>query len=289
MEIRRREPGKEEPTQEAALIGSDSALGMAVVTPSDLPSRFLPYPPGASISYRPYNFDELSTFSDSQVNFRERIKFVSRGIICRGMEPEDLTLADWLYLGLLRKISVFQQAKFTVTVPADKALGRRAHSEQIEIASLAVDDIKAPALPAVINLGGRELHFSPLTVGRFDDLLGRLDAEAKAAGDEDSRDPTEAELIAWQCVNAEPDDVLPLVKGAMGAELLGLEKMDEMFAHRVKPIRINWTQKAQGPDEKDMECSETVRVDDPTALVWPFRGDAVAAGGAVRFGLQGNS
>ena len=302
MEIQRRAAGAEpRPPDDADVLASDEARGMALVKPSELPSGYLPYPQGASIYYRSYNYDELTTFSDSALTPSERAAFVMRGVLCRGMDPDDLTVSDWLYLGLLRKVSVFRTSKFNITVPADPRTGRRAHTERVNVADLAVHDLDVPDLPAVADIGGREMHFSPLTMGRFGMLMDAMDAEADAAyrearrkSDRPSeverpapRDPSKSELMGYQCVNMEPDEAVPLIREATGVEMAALEYIDDAFRHKVKPMTIKWTQRA-GDGYEEKECAETVEVDDPAALVWPFRGSEEHGRGAVRFGLQGN-
>ena len=307
MEIQRR-TGQEPIPEDQPVLGSEEAEGMAVVKPTDLPSRCLPYPKGAAIFYRPYNFDELNTFSDSLMSKSERTKFVMQGILCKGVDPGDLTVADFLYLGLLRKVSVFQTGKFTVTFPPDPRTGRKAHTETVNIADIGVEDLQVPALPAAIDVCGKEMLFSPLTVSRMGQLLDKLDdeadeeyEEAKTAaaeqGDVDvdeieypePRNPTSSELMAYQCVNMEPEEALPLIiKGGVGITLAALQQLDDLFKHKVSPVTATWKQKPDAEGEPEKEYTETVEIQDPTALVWPFRGSEDYGRDAIRFGVQGS-
>lgn len=295
----RRHTGSPAPDAGDDALGSDEARGMALVQPSDMPSKFLPYPDGVRIFYRPYTFDEITTFSQSMVDMDERLRFVMQGILVKGMDKMRLTVSDWMYLGLLRKISSFGTESFTVTVPADAEQGRLAHTARIPVSRISVTDLSVPALPAVMVLDGTESTFSPLDVGRFMDLMHKLRAELRAemaekmaaAGggalnvdnlpvdESEMREPTTSELMAYQCTSSDPGDVLPKVKAATRSELLDLQDMDAAFYHRTDPVRLEWKQK----DGK--EFSETVWIDDPTSLVWPFRGPDKPDGSTLRFGL----
>lgn len=296
-----------QPDVHEEVLGSEEARGMAVVQPDEMPSRFLPYPEGVRIFYRPYEYDEITTFSDSNIGIDERARFVSKGILVRGMDKDMLTLSDWLYLGLLRKVSSLGTGRFTVTVPADEELGRLAYTTELSMGDISVSDLDVPALPAVMSLRGREVHFSPLTIGGFmklmhkiraelqAKLIGMAEAAAEAAGkpltDEERkevmasadkremRDPTDSELAAYSCINNDPEAILPDIRTAKTAELTDLQEIDAAFAHRTDPITVRWKQK----DGK--EFSETVWIDDPLALVWPFRGHEKPAGSTLRFGL----
>ena len=307
MEIRRKTDAPEPPPEDQAVVGSEEAQGMSVVQPSDMPSRFLPYPKDAAVFYRPYNYDELYTFSESEVSQKERVRFVNDGIITRGMDVGDLTVSDWLYLGLLRKISVFQTGKFTVTVPADPSIGRRTHTATLDISSIGVEDLNVPSLPAAVTVGGKELLFSPLTLSRFEAVMEAMEVEAQEKYEEamialseqgdaepqdiedverpEPRDPTGRELMAYQCINMDPEEALPLIKKAVGLSVVGLDHLDKLFRHRVSPVTLKWKQKPAAEGEPEKEYTKTVEIDDPTALVWPFRGSEEHVGDAVRFGV----
>ena len=271
-------PGNATPDEPA--LGSESARGMALVQPDDIPSRYLPYPSGTSIFYRPYTFGEIETFNDSALSESERLRFVLAGILCKGIEPGALTLADWLYLGMLRKLSVFGTNKFTVVVPANEEEGRLAHSEIIDMNRISVHDLDVPALPACITINGKDTHFNPLTVGAFAELMVKLREDATRAGDDvEVRSPTESEILAYQCINMPTEDALKLIQGATKHELIDLQDLDRLFQHRVNPLTITWMQ-----DEK--EYTETIAIDDPIALVWPFRGPEESSRSTLRFGLS---
>lgn len=267
-------------TDSTSQPATNMARGMAVVEPSDMPSKFLPYPKGTTIFYRPYTFDEIEVFNDSMMSETERMAFINEGIICKGIDHMQLTLSDWLYLGMLRKLSVFESSKFSVTIPPDPETNRNAHTVLLEMAKMGVTDLEVPALPAVVTVDGQELHFSPMTLERFNELSAALKEEATANGEDKARLPTSREVMAYQCINRDPAEILPTIKGAMGQEYLDLQELDLLFRHRVNPVEVKWKVGEQ-------EYSELVEIDNPTSLVWPFRGQEESRRSTIRFGLPG--
>lgn len=237
---------------------------LSQVEVDDVPSRKLPYGKNAVISYRPYTFRELDIFNDSTLSADERIKFILAGMFIDGGEASELTLPDFLYLGLLRKISSLGTAKFTVTLPDSAA------SRVLDFSDINFDYLEVPELPVSVTLSdGGELDFMPLTVGRYLENKGR---------DRDN----ERSRIAMQCVNLDREKAQRMVDDATGRDLLLFTEVDKLLFHGVLPVTLKFK-------DKGNERSASVEIDDPRSLVWPFRGDEDSVKNSIRFGVQERS
>ena len=76
----------------------------------DLPSRKLQYPKGVRVYYRPYTLGELLKINQYNFDEVELYEFILDGIKVTGMEKEDLTYYDVVYLGWRRKTASMESA-----------------------------------------------------------------------------------------------------------------------------------------------------------------------------------
>jgi len=246
----------------------DSTVNSSVVELQELPSKFLPYPKGVSVFYRPYRYEELDSYNDSSLGLAESLRFIMDGVITRGMDKYDLTLSDFMYIALLRKVSSLGTVEFKVGY-AD-ALGISG-SQVLTFDDIVYDELEIPVLPIRANLAGKEWVFNPLTVNQYLTLIN--------LGDD--KHLCERHLMAAQC--ASPfDESLTLINNLDGADLVTVKRIDEYLGHGIQPVVITFT-------HKDKEYRKTVSLDDPHALVWPFRGHTENADDPICFGLQADS
>ena len=121
-----------------------------------LPSRGIPYPNGASIKHRPFTFGEIKKISQSKLDTKEKFEFILSGIDC-SFDKLDLTLPDFMYIGLLRKISTLGTTEGILVVKCPKC--NKEHNERLEIGSakskIDFHDMKAPALPIIIEMSDK--------------------------------------------------------------------------------------------------------------------------------------
>lgn len=280
------------------------------ITGEDLPSRFLPYPKGTRIFYRPYTYGEIDTAVSSKAAYDKGLRHVLQGIIVEGMDKNDLTLNDFLYLALLRKISSLGTTDFVVQVtPVDLGtpITKRMKTQDIEFQNLEV-----PKLPVRVKLGGKELHFRPLTIGKYMDLVRGVFMEVAEPSTEEAETPEEEEemlraggevaevsrgdmpnerqMMAASCCNLEFNDAYRTISNAIAGEMTRLHKVDKILFHGVKPLDIDYAVTSEKDGKKIRNVRRArVLLDNPYTLVWPFRESGESDGDSIQFGLPGDS
>lgn len=239
----------------------NSRLKNALVEVTELPSKFMPYPSNTKIFYRPYTYGEADSFSDSKVSNSKALEFVLDGVNTDGIDKYNLTLGDFLYIALLRKISSFGTLEFQVAVTYKRELFKKVVTHE----DIVFDDIKAEKLPVVFTMGGRDLHFYPLTIKQYIELLDKdLDNERA--------------IIAMQCDNLPFDDAYNIINDAIGRDITYLKEVDGLLSHSVAPLDVVF-------NIEDKEVHKSVAIDDPNTLVLPFLGHEESSRSPIRFGV----
>jgi hypothetical protein len=237
-----------------------------------LPSKGLSYPPGTTISYCPYTFGEIKKISGSKVGTELAFKMVLEGLKVKGMTPEELTLSDFLYIGLLRKISTIGEMKFRVQYYCEgcsQAIVMNTSTKDIDF-----DDLMMPRLPIVAKLKKSEMKFMPLTLGGFFGLL-------KLSKERDT-----VTTLASTCTSHEFKDAYKLIYEADREDGRTLTQVDKLLYHGIKPIKNKCINKIDG----DKMCGRItpVETDGRESLILPFRIAGEPVNSAITFGVPGN-
>lgn len=198
-----------------------------VVVGRDIPSKFLPYPEGAIIRYRPYFYGEIKNYSQSVgLSVKDKFLFILKGIETIGFDKMELTISDFMYIGLLRRMSALGDSDIIITFMCNRCgniVEHRSKCSEVDIEYLQV-----PKLPVRITLmDDTELAFSPMTVG------GYLKLQETGQVNDDIA------FLARCCINLPFDEVYKILTELthyQDAELL--DRVDEMLYHSVKPIRV---------------------------------------------------
>lgn len=135
------------------------------LTIRDLPTKFKPYPKGSVIKYYPFKFGELQVVNSANMTEDELIEFYLKGIETEGFDKLDLSYHDFLYIGLLRKISSFTQDKININFVC-KGCGKQ-NSASSTLMDIEFEDIskKLKSLPVGIKFNDKlTLFFKPFTV-----------------------------------------------------------------------------------------------------------------------------
>lgn len=243
-------------------FGESGVLQGAYTQVTELPSGFKAYPQNAQILYRPYNYQELDDYNDSMVLLSEGYRFILGGIEVRNMRREDITLGDFLYIALLRKLSSLGTQQFTVSITH----GAERYSKVYTFEDIEFSELLAPNLPVSAVIAGVKMVFKPLTIGQFISLC------------ESKLQDNERALMAAQCINLPFKDARQLIDGAMGDDLFTLHTVDQYLTHSIKPLEISYTHQGRA-------CNSRVDIDDPLSIVAPFRGQEEPAGNTIRFGV----
>lgn len=243
-------------------VPSPSNLPEIQVT--SLPSQFKSYGKDAKISYVPYLYGELVRFNQSKMSDEEKCQQVLSGIRT-SFDRMDLTFPDFLFLGLLRRMSTFGSNKFNISFVC-QSCGNRS-TIQIMDSEIEFDDLNIPALPVVVTLSNsKELHFGPLTVRDYFDLL------------RNEKTDDEEYVMAKQVKNFNDQEALEVINGITGKDISLLQHVDRYLYHGIKDI----------PTEcRNEECKARVLVEigEDSTLIYPFRESKPASRDAIRFGV----
>jgi len=173
---------------------------------SELPSQYLDYPEGAQIRYRPYFFGEVEQFEQLKNNVIGRFELALGGVES-SFPVEELTLADFLFISLLRKISTVgddTKFSFSFVCPVCKFFQQHVY----DLNDLVFYDLEVPELPvnAVTSYtGDAGWDFYPARVCDFLDL---------ARKDTDLARSTSA-LLAMMCREVPWDWAYKCIKNAV--------------------------------------------------------------------------
>ena len=234
---------------------------------NQIPSKFIPYPKGSKIFYRPYSFGEVKQVSQSKLSTKEKFMRILSGIECEGFDHMDLTVSDFLFLGLLRKISTFGGSKFVLNHQCKKC-GTKG-TKIMELTDLNTYDLEVEDLPIGAELSNGEFEFEPLRMGSY------LESEKEDKGTD------VISLLARCCTNLEYEEAYDkLFNNTNPEDGEVLSEIDDMLDHGLKPIKIVCS-KCKNVHEYQIERSGEER------LLTPFRKGKSTARSRIRFGNKG--
>lgn len=199
---------------------------------AEIPSKGLPYPKGAAISYRPYLYGEVKQISQSKIQIRGMIDHILNGIEC-SFPKYDITLADLLYIGLLRKISTIGDTELMLPYVCPNCFAK--NTPKVDTSVLDFDYIGVPALPIRAVMSKGTLVFKPLTVGKFIELIN------------DGKQEDEIAYLVYQCDGIKINNsVMPVNRESlhryfsMANTVDGavLTQVDKRLYHGVKPVSV---------------------------------------------------
>ena len=236
----------------------------------DLPSRFVPYPEGSQISYKPYTYGEVLNVNDSRLSLKQQFAKVLEGITTEGFPKGHLTVPDFLFIGLQRKISTLDTTEFTAVFLCRNEDCRFTNQIRLTTAMLHFEYMAAPKLPVVLKdfPGLGKCIFEPLRVEEYLELIDQ---------DKDHQ----AYMLARMCPN-QPNflKVCDLFFYATGQNARTLRRVDNLLFHGLNPIPVTCP-----------ECKQKseLKLDGWEALLLPFRGQDESDEDGIHFGEEGDS
>jgi hypothetical protein len=259
----------EENKKETEVTPSTSHLPKVSLEVKDLPSKSLSYPPGTTVSHRPYTFGEVKRISQSKLGIKDTFKEILKGVETNLPDKGMLTVPDVLFLGLLRKISTFGSSKFSVAYHCshcDKGSTFDLSADQIDFAELSV-----PRLPIKISLSNDvEYVFTPITINDYNYLVDKELADDELA------------ILAVQCRSGGFEKNLEEFNNCNMEDGQILSEVDKLLKHEVKPVKNKCNNKLD--DNKVCGGENNIELDGGRALVLPFRKLENVNGSRIRFG-----
>jgi hypothetical protein len=231
---------------------------------SKLPSNFLSYPAGTEISYVPYTFGELLTFSQSTMDKYSKFEFILKGIYTNGIEKHNLAFFDFIYISLLRKLSSFKDDTLIIQYNCAECGAQNSVVEQLT--NLKFQELNVPGVPIVIkDDDGGELHFVPLTIGAYMNLWKRNKLE----------DPLE--MYASVVANLPPEKSKAIIDKATGDLSMAISYADDALVFGLEPVILNCS-----------ECGtpNVLEMEDPEIYISPFRSGEGLIGSRISFGIS---
>jgi hypothetical protein len=240
-------------------------LSVVDVNINNLPSRGLPYPPGAQISFQVMDFGTIQKFNSSELNQLSKFKFMAEGIICKGFDKKNLSYYDFVYISLLRKISTFSSTRFAIKFECEKC--NHWNEQEGDLKEIEFSDLEITALPLIIDSPGGELEISPLTYEKFLVLLN------------DDKDTDQLSITAMCINNKTFSESVKLLSKASGEFL---EDIDEAMS------LINFS--TQYIDRTCLEptcgASNHIALSEVSELLEPFRTSRNSVRNRIRFGRK---
>jgi len=214
-------------------VQSNSSLSEISIGLDGLPSKGKVYDENVRITYRPYTYGELLHLSQSSKGKEssnkdkiDGINFALNGIYVQGMNKYDLTLSDFNFIAVLRKISTIGQGELTLTWKCPKC--KTDNKSSFTMFDLEFEDLKYKGGDLEIN--GTELQFRPINLTRYISYLKTINKNYNK----------DMALMAYQVVNLEFEEAYNIIKDAIDEEDVdALESIDSALYHDTKDMKVS--------------------------------------------------
>ena len=243
----------------------------------NLPSQGKSYPVNSLIKYRPYRYGEVKKINQSRQTPKDQFLTILEGITT-DFDPLELTLYDAMYLAILRKISTINDSKLLIkyfcktcsqwgdfTTPTNE---------------ISFHDLEAPDLPVRVEFSFGELHFGPLTLRKYFDILN-----AEKELDEDKNLIYKNQDILFSAGTVQNESLKSAYNIIYNLEseedIKLLEEVDKYLEHGIE--ELDYVCKLKTPSG---ECNTKIKVklDGGQALILPFRKRKVDVKSRIHFG-----
>lgn len=214
-----------------------------------LPSGFKTYPTDARVVYRPYVFGEVRAMAQMREDGEETLELMASGIET-SFPVLSLTLSDFLFISLLRKISTLGVSIVEVEAQCpicDEPIRVVVESDKVAFQDLEVAEVQ-------VEVADKKISIRPLTLG------GYLQLKKKGK----ARDEVEmlAACAAVEGKSLAPEELSKMIFNLTPLEGESLMKADAKLFHGVKPVSAVCA-----------SCKGTIpiEVDGGDVLIRPFR------------------
>jgi hypothetical protein len=252
-----------------------------------LPSRGVPYPKGASIAYMTYSFGEVKKASLSNMGLVQSLKLAMAGVKTVGMDKQQLTIVDALYIGLLRKISSMGGMEFEIPYRCHQCGGR--NKARFKHTDMEFEDLKEEVtqLPIEADIDGDTFEFSPITVKQYLDIQSGRYQKILKNGEMDS-----VAVYAAQVRNFDFEETYERFYSLRDPEDIEvLQEVDILLHHDIKPLETKCTVKHKDNNGNEETCGalNLVKLEGREALLLPFRDGEKTVRNRIRIGSSSES
>lgn len=215
----------------------------------EIPSEFKGYPVGTKIYYKPLTLEELEALNSDEMSPERAVAMLLNAIKCTTLEAYDLYYWDVMYIGIQRKLLAFGNTRGTLYRRCAKC--GNIVSKTFDYTELEFKQMLAPALPMKLEVCGKKLEFSELTMKDF----LQIDAEQGALG-----------VYARMIKNLSFNEAYDLVKNSTGTDIKKLRFVDKQLDYGLKPFEVT-CENVVG--NKPCNNSVVMEVQSPFEVVFP--------------------
>lgn len=254
---------KPEEPHKSVIDQIDDTIPRINLESTDLPSKGMLYPKGCEIIYKPYTYGEVTQVSNSKLSVKQNFELILKGIET-SFDKNKLTLSDFLYIGLLRRLSTLGGTEFDCVYVCRHCNENKVGS--LKTTELEFEEITAPEFPISFKTPKGILKFKPITVGQYSDLL------------RDGKESDEIAKLSLECFDHPNLDVYDYIQNCPSNIGRVFDRIDKLMAHGLKSHVFTCS------DEK---CKKDTRVDldgREVAILLPFRKSKSVDEGVISFG-----
>ena len=245
---------------------NENLTNLPLVKVTQLPSGFLGYPEGTTISYNPLTLGELEAINNGDtVDVERGIAMLLNSIHCNTLNAEDLYYWDVIYIGIKRKLLAFGDTRGIIYNQCPKC-GNIVEKE-FDYTELDFKECEAPDLPVITTIADKEVEISLLTMKDFlqiDTNKGELDVYAR------------------MIKNLPYEEAYDLISNSFGKDVKKIQYIDKILTYGIKPFfvecdgeidnpKFNPDKKVTKSNPKRIICSNKVRMEvrSPFEVVFP--------------------
>ncbi len=247
---------------------------------SDFPSKNLAYPPDIRVFANSYVYGEVRLLSNSILPLYKQYEIMLRNVDCEGMAKEDLTLYDFHWLSLYRKLSSMGAQEYEIAYYCPKC--DKQHKHKFTLNDISFSDLEVPKLPLVAEFKTIGKHtFMPLTVGAFIDLAAKDKLHIKEHGEylldaTNKRITDGIAIMAKLCTSMPYDEAYKVFAGLSYPEDQAiLEEIDSLLDHGIAPLEFTCSIPLESDKHPSLapKCGHKIVVDllGGESLILPFR------------------
>lgn len=230
---------------------------------AELPSGGMTYPKDFKVSITPYSFGDVLSLTRAPEVGAGALDKILDGVKC-SFDKELLLPQDVLYLGIYRKLVSTKHAKIEFHVECSSCAFD--NHKVVEMSALKFREVKIPELPIVAELSSGEMHFNPITIKQYKEVLKHHKGDSSW-------------LLANSVANMDSFKARDIIMNAVDVDKEILDEVTQLLDFGLEPIEFTCQDEFCG-------AKLSVQLEDPTTIVFPFRAPDESAKNRIKFGIK---